>query len=407
MKQYSDGVVQNVRQAREISRDFLKREFNDKASSVSLGLPERDDRDNTWIVPLIADFPWLVRPSYVGQIRIDWDSGDIVQATEREVVQKRMNRAQNRVEIRDTDVHSSQRSHPKSNQDPPPDLGSSIYLGESQHVLAELPRDAAQLVITSPPYYNARPGYSEYLDYEEYLEELREVFAACHRVLSEGRFFIVNSSPVLQRRISRKYSSKRFPVPFDIHAVVAKLGFEFIDDIIWKKPEGAGWNTGRGRRFRADRQPLQYKPVPVTEYFMVYRKATRKLIDWNLRTHHNPELVAESKIEGDYFVTNVWEASPASHPVHPAVFPVSLIEELVRYYSFKNDTVLDPFAGIGTVGHAALAKGRNFLLIDSNEDYFKVMVQDLSEKCSLKGRSLHTHDGHKHVSLPSLWDAPR
>jgi len=34
-------------------------------------------------------------------------------------------------------------------------------------------------------------------------------------------------------------------------------GFDFIDDIIWVKPEGAGWATGRGRRFAADRNPLQ------------------------------------------------------------------------------------------------------------------------------------------------------
>ena len=46
-------------------------------------------------------------------------------------------------------------------------------------------------------------------------------------------------------------------------------------DIIWRKPEGAGWNLGRGRRFAADRQPLQYKPVTVTEYVLVYRKRNR------------------------------------------------------------------------------------------------------------------------------------
>ncbi len=61
------------------------------------------------------------------------------------------------------------------------------------------------------------------------------------------------------------------------------IGFDFIDDIIWEKPEGAGWNVGRGRRFKADRQPLQYKPVTVTEYVLVYRKRTDKLIDWNIR----------------------------------------------------------------------------------------------------------------------------
>ncbi len=51
-----------------------------------------------------------------------------------------------------------------------------------------------------------------------------------------------------------------------------------MDDVHWVKPEGAGWANGRGRRFAADRNPLQYKPVPVTEYVLVYRKHTDSLI---------------------------------------------------------------------------------------------------------------------------------
>lgn len=37
-----------------------------------------------------------------------------------------------------------------------------------------------------------------------------------------------------------------------------------IDDIVWEKPDGAGGQ--RGKRFAADRNPLAYKPVPVTEF---------------------------------------------------------------------------------------------------------------------------------------------
>ena len=71
-----------------------------------------------------------------------------------------------------------------------------------------------------------------------------------------------------------------------------------------------------------------------------------------------------SKIVGDYEVTNVWQIPPAHRKVHPAVFPVVLAERVIRYYSFENDVVLDPFAGIGTVGTAALNLGRRFHLIE-------------------------------------------
>ena len=187
---------------------------------------------------------------------------------------------------------------------------------------------------------------------------MRKVINQSHRVLSEGRFFVMNISPVLIRRANRSESSKRIAVPFDIHRIFIEEGYDFIDDIIWEKPEGAGWATSRGRRFAADRNPLQYKPVPVTEYILVYRKHTTKLIDWNIRNHPNPDLVKESKILCEYERTNIWRITPEHDKRHPAIFPLKLAEKVIEYYSFKNDVVLDPFAGIGTVGKAAIKLGR-------------------------------------------------
>lgn len=235
----------------------------------------------------------------------------------------------------------------------PAAIPNKVILGNCIDVLEEFPPDTAQLVFTSPPYYNAKPEYSEYVDYQEYLDFMRKVIVRVHSILSEGRFFVINISPVLIRRTSRSTSSRRIAIPFDFHKIFENVGFDFVDDIIWLKPEGAGSNLGRGRRFKADRQPLQYKPVPVTEYILVYRKKTEKLIDWNLRKHHDPNLIEESRILGEYDVTNVWKIHPAHSKIHPAVFPEELAQKVIKYYSFKDDMVLDPFAGIGTVGRAA------------------------------------------------------
>jgi DNA modification methylase len=142
-----------------------------------------------------------------------------------------------------------------------------------------------------------------------------------------------------------------------------------IDDIIWVKPEGAGWATGRGRRFAADRNPMQYKPVPVTEYVIVYRKHTDKLIDWHIRKHPDQKAVEESKIADGYEVTNIWKIHPAYSKIHPAVFPLKLAENIISYYSFKRDVVLDPFAGVGTVGDAAVKLERRFVLFEMNSEY--------------------------------------
>jgi DNA modification methylase len=168
-------------------------------------------------------------------------------------------------------------------------------------------------------------------------------------------------------------------VPFDFHRIFIEEGFEFVDDIIWQKPEGAGWATGRGRRFSADRNPLQYKAVPVTEYILVYRKKTDKLIDWFIRNHPDQKIVRSSKIADGYDVTNIWKLPPSYSKRHPAIFPVRLAEKVINYYSFREDVVMDPFAGTGTVGEAAIKNGRRFVLIDNDKDYIEVIQDRLAK----------------------------
>lgn len=212
---------------------------------------------------------------------------------------------------------------------------------------------------------------------------MRKIIHEGARVLNEGRFFVVNISPVLIRRASRGESSKRIAVPFDFHAIFINEGFEFIDDIIWVKPEGAGWASDGGRRFAADRNPLQYKPVPVTEYVLVYRKATDRLIDWHIRKHPDQEAVRNSKIEDGYEVTNIWKIPPAHSKIHPAVFPLDLAKKVITYYSFKKDVVLDPFAGIGTTALAALQLDRRFAIFERNQVFLNKAIATLSEATNI------------------------
>jgi len=236
----------------------------------------------------------------------------------------------------------------------------------------------ASVVSASPPYFNARPDSGDYLDYDAYLEKMQHVLRECRRVLAEGRFLVLNTAPVLLRRARRSQASRRLAVPFDLHRVLVEEAFDFVDDIVWEKPEGAGWATGRGRRFAADRRPLQYKAVPVTEYVLVYRRRTDRLIDWNIRAHHDPDAVDRSRIADGYERTNVWRLPPASRPDHPAVFPVALAERVIRYWSFEDDVVLDPFAGVGTVGVAAARLGRRFVLCELEPRYVRVIRREVA-----------------------------
>ena len=279
---------------RNIVKNWIANNLLEIVDSIECGLPEYDDRLKVWRVTLKP----IHGITTLGEIQVDKEITKVVDFTNTSLIIERFQKESNNKKNLKTS---------RKNVFIPAPIPNKVILGDSIRVLEDFPPDTAQLIVTSPPYYNAKTEYSEYVDYQEYLDFLRKVFIRCHHVLSEGRFIVINVSPVLIKRTSRNASSKRIPIPFDIHKILDSIGFDFIDDIIWEKPEGAGWNLGRGRRFKADRQPLQYKPVTVTEYVLVYRKRTDKLIDWNIRSHYNKDLVEASKIVGDYDVTNIWK----------------------------------------------------------------------------------------------------
>lgn len=365
-------AVKTVSQAKKIASSLLK-EY-ELENSVGYGLPEVDDRYHIWRVPLINGN----KKNKIGEVVIDARTSLINEkrSTSKGVLEKRLLKKPIKTRARRKGEYKIS------------NLRNTIALGDSEKILDDFPAESIDLIFTSPPYFNARPEYSEFLDYQDYLLKIKKVIHKCHRVLVEGRFFAINIAPVLIRRASRNQSSKRIAVPFDIHRLFIDEGFEFIDDIIWEKPEGAGWATGRGRRFSADRNPLQYKPVPVTEYILVYRKKTDKLIDWYIRNYPNKQIIKDSKIKDGYDKTNIWKITPGHSKDHPAIFPLELAKKVIRYYSFINDVVLDPFAGIGTVGIAALKLKRRFVLIDINKKYIEITKKEIAKILKRKAESV-------------------
>ena len=248
-------------------------------------------------------------------------------------------------------------------------LKNVVVNGDNIETMKLLQDESVHLTFTSPPYYNAR-DYSIYPSYKHYLEFLTEVFKQVHRITKEGRFLILNTSPIIIPRVSRSHSSKRYPIPFDIHPYLLEMGWEFIDDIVWMKPEYSVKNRIGG--FQQHRKPLGYKPNSITEYLMVYRKSTEKLLDWNIK-QYDWNTVKESKVLDGFETTNVWKIDPCFDKIHSAVFPVELCKRVIQYYSFKNDLVFDPFGGSGTVGKTAKSLSRYFFLTEKDKKYFEYM----------------------------------
>ena len=73
------------------------------------------------------------------------------------------------------------------------------------------------------------------------------------------------------------------------------------------------------------------------------------------------------------FSDGFWKISPETkRNGHPAPFPEDLIYRLIKFYSYKDNTILDMFGGTGTVAAVAHKTGRHFIHIDISEEYNEV-----------------------------------
>ena len=245
--------------------------------------------------------------------------------------------------------------------------------GDCLEIMKGIPDGSVDLTVTSPPYFNARE-YSQYETYQLYLDFLESVFDLVMQKTKEGRMVAVNLSVIIEPRESRNKESNRYPIPFHFVNIMEKIGWKFIEDIIWVKPEGAVANRNGG--FYRHRKPIAYKPNTVNEYILVFQKPCDFLIDKIIKDCDESSLV-----KGDYQRTNVWYIQPENKlsKLHSAPYPKELASNLIKYYSFRGDIVFDPFMGSGTTGVAAKQLDRNFIGIELDETYFNLAKNRIDE----------------------------
>ena len=215
---------------------------------------------------------------------------------------------------------------------------NKILLGDSQEILKTIGERTVHLTCTSPPYYNAR-SYSIWPTYAEYLQFLTNVFEQVLRVTQPGRMCCVNLSPVIEARKSRAHESKRLAIPFHFFSLMEKMGWKYIDDIVWVKPEGSAINRNGG--FYQHRKPVAYKPNIVSETIFVFQKPADFLIDKVVRSYKD-EVLEESLVKEDYERSNV---------------------------SYVGDVVLDPFMGSGTTAISCIDFKRNYIGCEIHQEY--------------------------------------
>lgn len=97
----------------------------------------------------------------------------------------------------------------------------------------------------------------------------------------------------------------------------------------------------------------------------------------------DPNIKEKSKVtkeEWREFTLTVWQIANKKHPEHPAAFPDEIPYRLIKMFTFIGDTVLDPFAGIGTTGKVALKLNRKSICVEQNENYVNIFKNDLKKE---------------------------
>ena len=235
---------------------------------------------------------------------------------------------------------------------------NKLICGDNIEILKELDSNSVDLIVTSPPYFNAKE-YSQYDTLESYMDIMKKTFQLVESVLKESRMCIINISPVIVKREKRSEQSYRIPLPYYFVPMMEDIGFEFLEDIIWEKPESSVPNRNGG--FFRHRKPIAYKPNIVTEYILVFKKKSIFLIDKILQN--------KSLVEDGYERSNLWKMQPKKTSKHPAPFPDELAKKCILYYSYEGDVVLDPFVGSGTTCKMAKQLNRNYIGIDISQEY--------------------------------------
>lgn len=254
--------------------------------------------------------------------------------------------------------------------------------------LSAIPDSSVHLVVTSPPYwtlkqYNSSRGQlGEIVDYEAFLDELDKVWAECRRVLVPGGRVCCVVGDVC---VPRKMSGRHFVMPLhaDIQVRSRALGLDILTPIMWHKiANGVTEAEGNGAGFYGK----PYQPGAIVKNDIEYILFMRKGGEYRKLKPLQKALSMLTKAEMQAWWRSIWIdiRGASTRSGHPAPYPAQLAERLIRMFSFAGDTVLDPFAGTGSTGSAAVASGRNSINVEIDAQYVTFATQRIEKAISQK-----------------------
>lgn len=265
-------------------------------------------------------------------------------------------------------------------------ITARVITGDAREVLEGLEGEIAHTLITSPPYWGLRDyGADGQIGAEDdpaaYVAAVVEVMRAARRVLrddgtawvnvgdvhvggrnggvgSSSRVTPRNHAAVRVAHIAGQKKHRRAPgckrkdligLPWLLAFALRADGWYLRQEVIWSKPSP---------------MPESVRDRPTTSHERIF------LFSKRARYYYDAAAVAVPARTRGYTaraLRTVWTVPPEPQKsAHAAAFPARLVRPCVLAGAPAGGLVLDPFAGIGRAGVAAVSSGRSFLGIEIN-----------------------------------------
>jgi len=259
----------------------------------------------------------------------------------------------------------------------------------SKNPLIELQDESIQLIITSPPYFNAR-NYSLhvktngkapyrinllkdhpniYSSYQNYLNDMKYIISHLERLLKRGGFIIYVVGGIISNNM-------HFPLSFHFFNLLSEY-FNWRETIIWDKTDVINFKShGSKRAKKYLNKPISFNYYPnfSHEDILIFKKSGINKSDF----------IEDKEFKRLEFIINysrsIWKIEtvpPSLLKEHPARFPFEIPHNLIKYFSNKQDVVFDPFGGFGTTLIETLRLGRIGVANDKENKFCDLMEKNI------------------------------
>ena len=269
------------------------------------------------------------------------------------------------------------------------------YVGDSLELLAELPDNSIDLVMTSPPFALLRQKTYGNVEETEYVQWIKPFGQEVFRVLKESGSFVLDLGGAYRSGIPSR-SLYNFRV---LLAFCDEIGFHLAEDFYWfnpaKLPSPIEWVNKRKIRAKDSVNTVwwfgktAFPKADVRKVLAPYSDRMKKLIE-DPESFYTPKKRPSGhdisggfgKDNGGAIPSNLLSIpntdSNSSYlrlckefglERHPARFPSELPAFFIKMLTEEEDVVLDIFGGSNTTGFTAEALKRQWLTFEINPSY--------------------------------------